>query len=39
MLSGKKWAFVVSLVLAVSGALLTVNGFFLLDGGKLLGGH
>jgi hypothetical protein len=39
ILSGKRWAFAISLVLAVSGALLTVNGFFLLDGGKLLGGH
>jgi hypothetical protein len=39
MLSGKKWAFLVSLVLAVAGLALTVNGFFLLDGGSLLGGH
>jgi hypothetical protein len=39
MLSGKRWAFALSLVLVVSGALFTVNGFFLLDGGKLLGGH
>jgi Domain of unknown function (DUF4337) len=39
MLSGKKWAFALSLVLAVLGTLLTVNGFFLFDGGKLLGGH
>jgi hypothetical protein len=39
MLSGKKWAFVVSFVLAVSGAALAVNGFFLLDKGTLLGGH
>jgi hypothetical protein len=39
MLSGKKWAFAVSLVLACAGTLLAVNGFFLLDGGKLLGGH
>ncbi len=39
MLSGKKWAFAASMILAATGALLTINGFFLLDGGKLLGGH
>jgi Flp pilus assembly protein TadB len=37
MLSGKRWAFYVSLVLAVVGAVLTVNGYLLLDGGKFLG--
>jgi hypothetical protein len=39
ILSGKKWAFAVSLVLAICGAALAVNGFFLLDGGKILGGQ
>jgi hypothetical protein len=39
MLSGKRWAFYTSLGLAALGGLLAVNGFFLLDHGKLLGGH
>jgi hypothetical protein len=39
ILSGKRWAFAVSLVLAVIGVALAINGFFLLDSGKLLGGH
>ena len=30
MLSGKRWAFYVSVVLALIGAGMTVNGFFLL---------
>jgi hypothetical protein len=36
MLSGKRWAFVTSLVLAVIGVALTLNGYLLLDHGKLL---
>jgi hypothetical protein len=36
MLSGKRWAFVASLVLAVIGVALTLNGYLLLDHGKLL---
>lgn len=39
MLSGKKWAFWLSLGLAVVGLFLTLNGFFLFDGGKLFGAH
>jgi Domain of unknown function (DUF4337) len=38
MLSGKRWAFYASLVLAAGGAGLTANGYFLFDGGKVLGG-
>jgi hypothetical protein len=36
MLSGKRWAFVASLVLAFIGVALTLNGYLLLDHGKLL---
>ena len=36
MLSGKRWAFAASLVLAVVGAMLALNGYFLFDHGKLL---
>lgn len=39
MLSGKKWAFYASLALAVAGLVLTVNGYFMIDGGTLLGPH
>ena len=37
MLSGRRWAFAVSVTLAVIGSALTLNGYTLLDGGKLLG--
>ena len=37
MLSGRHWAFIASMVLAVIGIALTVNGYTLLDHGKLLG--
>jgi Domain of unknown function (DUF4337) len=37
MLSGKRWAFYASIVLAIIGAILTLNGYFLLDAGKILG--
>ena len=37
MLSGKRWAFYASIVLAVLGLLLTANGYLLFDGGKLFG--
>jgi hypothetical protein len=36
MLSGRRRADIVSLLLAVIGALFTANGFFLFDGGRLL---
>lgn len=39
MLSGKKWAFHVSLALAGAALVLMLNGFFLFDGGNLLAGH
>lgn len=41
MLSGKRWAFYASIVLALLGLALTTNGYMLLDGGKLFGsvGH
>jgi Domain of unknown function (DUF4337) len=38
MLSGKRWAFYASLVLALIGGALTLNGYMMFDGGKLLGG-
>lgn len=38
MLSGKRWAFYTSLVLAAIGSVLTANGYLLFDGGKTLGG-
>ena len=37
MLSGKRWAFYVSLALALIGVTLTLNGYFLFDSGKFLG--
>ena len=41
MLSGKRWAFYASIVLALLGLALTANGYMLFDGGKLFGsvGH
>ena len=39
MLSGKKWAFYLSIILGVVALLLMLNGFFLFDGGNLLGSH
>jgi hypothetical protein len=39
MLSGKRWAFYASIVLAIIGGVLTMNGYFLLDGGKFLAEH
>ncbi|CAN5541178.1 hypothetical protein BH11PLA2_BH11PLA2_28020 [soil metagenome] len=40
MLSGRRWAFYLSIVLALIGMALMLNGFLLFDGGKLLaGGH
>jgi Domain of unknown function (DUF4337) len=39
MLSGRRWAFYASLVLAMLGTLLALNGWLLLDGGKLLMEH
>ena len=37
MLSGKRWAFYASIVLALLGLALTANGYMLFDGGKLFG--
>ena len=37
MLSGRRWAFAASLILALVSAAMTLNGYTLLDHGKLLG--